>query len=124
MSRADLEIDLGSIDLASEEAETEVKRAGWFDTGKFPVAQFQSTAMNALGGDKYEVVGKLTLKGIVKELSIPVVLRTDPSGNSVVEGQFTLKRLEFRIGSGQWADPAVVSDDVLVRVRLVLARTG
>ena len=80
MSRADLEIDLASIDLASEEAEAEVQRAGWFDTGKFPVARFQSTAMKDLGSDKYEVVGKLTLKGTAKEMTIPVSLPHGPGG--------------------------------------------
>ena len=36
-------IELGSIDLASDESETEVKRPKWFDTAKFPVAKFVST---------------------------------------------------------------------------------
>ena len=33
-SRAEFEIDLASIDLASEESETEVRRPRWFDTAK------------------------------------------------------------------------------------------
>ena len=59
-SKAEFEIDLSSIDLASEESETEVKRPRWFDTAKFPVATFQSTAMKDLGGDRYEIAGTLT----------------------------------------------------------------
>src|SRR5207247_3973864 len=34
-SKADMDIELGSIDLASDESETEVKRPLWFDTAKF-----------------------------------------------------------------------------------------
>src|ERR1700690_3325862 len=63
-SKAELDIDLGSIDLASEESETEVRRPLWFDTSKFPVAHFASTGMKDLGGDKYQIDGKLTIKGI------------------------------------------------------------
>ena len=62
-SKADFEIDLGSIDLASEESETEVRRPRWFDTAKFPVATFQSTAIKDLGGERYEIAGKLTHEG-------------------------------------------------------------
>ncbi len=121
-SRAEFTIDLGSIDLASEESETEVMRPRWFDTAKFPVATFQSTLMKGLGGDKYEIAGKLTLKGIVRDETIPIEVKRDPAGNSVATGEFTIKRLDFKIGDGQWADPSVVADDVLVRVRMVLPR--
>jgi len=50
-----------------------------------------------------------------------VAMRKDAAGASVAEGQFVLKRLAFRIGDGPWADPSVVADDVLVRVRMTLA---
>jgi polyisoprenoid-binding protein YceI len=123
-SRADFEIDLASIDLASEESESEVRRPGWFDTAKFPVATFQSQAMKDLGGDRFEIAGRLTLKGTARDIAIPIQIRKDPAGNAVAEGQFTLKRLDFRVGDGPWADPAVVADDVVVRVRMVLPRAG
>ncbi len=123
-SRAEFEVDLASIDLASEESETEVGRPSWFDTARFPVAKFESTAMKDLGGEKYEVDGRLTLKGTVRDVAIPIEVKKDAAGNSVAAGQFTIKRLDFRIGEGQWADPSVVADDVLVRVRMVLPRAG
>ena len=122
--RAEFEVDLASIDLASEESETEIRRPRWFDTAKFPVATFQSTAMKDLGGDRYEVSGKLTLKGTVQDEKIPIEVKKDASGNSVATGEFTIKRLAFNIGDGQWADPSVVADDVIVRVRMVLPRAG
>jgi polyisoprenoid-binding protein YceI len=123
-SRADFEIDLGSIDLASEESETEIRRPRWFDTAKFPVALFQSSIVTNLGGERYEIAGKLTMKGTTRDVAIPVQIRKDASGNAVAEGQFTVKRLDFNVGNGPWSDPAVVADDVLVRVRMVLPRAG
>ena len=120
-SRADLEIDLGSIDLASEESETEVKGRVWFDTAKFPVAKFASSAIRQTGPDRYEIDGALTIKGVTKEAVIPIALKKDGSGNSVAEGSFTVKRLDFRVGAeGEWADPSTVANDVTVRVRMVL----
>ena len=123
-SKAEFEIDLASIDLASEESETEVRRPRWFDTAKYPVATFHSTAMKDLGGDRYEVAGKLTVKGTVKDETIPIEVKKDATGNSVATGEFTIKRGDFNIGDGQWADPSVVADEVLVRVRMVLPRAG
>jgi len=120
-SRAAFAIELASIDLASEEAEGEVRRPGWFDTAKFPVATFTSTAIRATGPDRYEIAGTLAIKGATRDVVVPVAMRKDAAGVSVAEGQFVLKRLAFRIGDGPWADPSVVADDVLVRVRMTLA---
>lgn len=119
-SKAEFDIDLGSIDLASEESETEVRRPLWFDTAKFPTAHFASSGMKDLGGDKYEIAGKLTIKGITKDVIVPIALKKDATGNSVAEGSFALKRLDYKIGEGTWADTDTVADEVVVRMRMVL----
>ncbi len=119
-SKADLEIELGSVDLASEETETEVKRPRWFDVAQFPVARFASTAIRETGVDRYEIAGQLSIKGTTRDVVVPVTLRRDVSGNSIADGQFTLRRLDFRLGDGQWADTDTVANDVVVRVRMVL----
>lgn len=119
-SKAELEIDLGSVDLASDESETELKGSLWFNTAKFPVAHFVSTSIRNVGGDRYEVAGKLTLKGITKDVVVPIELKKDATGNSVTEGSFALKRIDYKIGEGMWADTEMVADEVVVRIRMVL----
>ena len=121
-SRAEFDIELASIDLASEESEAELQKSEWFDTARFPLATFRSSAIKSLGGDRYEIAGKLAIKGVARDIAIPVQLRKDAAGNSVAEGQFTVKRLGYKIGEGPWSDPSAVADDVVVRVRIVLAR--
>lgn len=119
-SKADIDVDLTSIDLASDEAETEVRRPKWFDTARFPVAKFASSAIRGLGSDRYEIAGALTIKGITRDAAVPLTLKTDQAGNSVVEGSFTIKRLDYGIGEGEWADPDTIANEVVVRVRMVL----
>jgi len=119
-SKADIDVDLTSIDLASEESETEIKRPKWFDTAKFPTAKFVSSAVRAVGGDRYEVAGALTIKGITRDAVVPIVLKSDAAGNRLAEGSFTIKRLDYKIGEGEWADPDTVANEVTVRVRMVL----
>ena len=120
-SKAGFEIELASIDLASEESESEIRRPLWFDTAKYPVATFASTAIKDVGGDRYEIAGTLAMKGIARDVVVPVVLKRDAAGNSVAEGLFTVRRLAFNIGEGPWADTEAVADDVTVRVRIVLS---
>ena len=119
-SKAGFEIDLASVDLASEESEAEVRRPPWFDTARFPVATFASTGMRDLGGDRYEIAGRLSLKGVARDVVVPVAVKRDAAGNRVAEGEFKVRRLEFKLGEGQWADTATVANDVAVRVRMVL----
>ncbi|MFZ2523696.1 MAG: YceI family protein, partial [Candidatus Ferrigenium altingense] len=57
-ARAQIEVDLASIDTGSNEANDEVGGKQWFNTKAFPSAQFVSTGVKALGGNRYEVLGK------------------------------------------------------------------
>ena len=120
-SKAVLDIDLGSIDLASDESEAEAKGPLWFDTAKFPVAHFVSTAIRDLGANRYEVAGKLTLKGVTHDCVVPISVATDAGGNRIAQGAFSIPRLDYRIGEGEWADTGVVDNDIVVRVRIMLA---
>jgi len=123
-AKAVLDIDLGSIDLASDDSDAEAKGPLWFDTAKFPTAHFASTAIRDAGGNRYEIAGKLTIKGITHDCVVPVTVATDPAGNRVAEGSFAIKRLDYRIGEGEWADTNTVANDILVRVRIALAPGG
>ena len=120
-SKADFDVELASIDLASAESESEVKGAVWFNTAKFPVAHFASSSVRSTGPDRYEFAGTLAIKGTTRNVVVPVTVRKDAAGNAVAEGAFTVKRLEYKIGEGEWADPSTVADDVTVRIRMVLA---
>jgi polyisoprenoid-binding protein YceI len=120
-SRAEVEIDLDSVDLASEESEAEVKGKLWFDTARFPVARFVSSAIRATGPDRYEMTGALTIKGITRDAIVPIAIAKDAAGDRVAEGAFAVRRLDFHVGEGEWADPATVANEVQVRVRMVLA---
>jgi len=119
-SKAEFDIDLASIDLASSESEAEVKGAVWFDTARFSVAHFASTSIKNRGGDRYDVAGQLSMKGITRDAVVPIVVKSDAAGNRVAEGTFTVKRLEYKIGEGLWADTDTVANEVIVAVRIVL----
>ena len=118
-SRVAFTVDTGSASL-SREADAELVKPIWFNVPKFPQASFQSSAIKALGSGEYEVAGKLTIKGNAQDLMIPVMLARSGE-DTVATGQFTIKRLAFKIGEDEWADTSMVADDVLVKLRLVLS---
>jgi len=38
---------------------------------------------------------------------------------AVINGAFTLKRLDYGIGGGDWGDTSIVADEVEVKIHLV-----
>jgi len=110
-------IDLASVTLGAPEVEAELAKAIWFDSKKTPQASFASTAIKATGPGKYEVAGKLTIKGQTREIVVPITLAQAGSATTATGG-FVLKRLEFKIGDGEWADTSMVANDVQVKFKL------
>ncbi len=118
-SRARIAIDTDSVTLLTRDFTTEIKRRRWFDTANFPEAVFESTRFQALGENRYEISGTLTLKGVSQEIVVPLTLAAEGE-DLLAEGQFELKRLDFNIGDGPWADTDTVADEVQVRFKLRL----
>ena len=116
-------VDTGSATLGSPESDAELPKAAWFNVPKFPQASFQSTSVKPLGGGKYQVSGKLSIKGNAKDVEVPVTL-TQAAGLTTAIGQFTIKRLAFKIGEGEWSDTSMVADDVQVTFKLAISGMG
>jgi polyisoprenoid-binding protein YceI len=75
--------------------------------------------VKGLGGGKFEVSGKLSIKGNVRDIVVPVAL-TQSGPTTTAVGSFVLKRLAFKIGENEWADTSMVADDVQVRFKFAL----
>jgi polyisoprenoid-binding protein YceI len=118
-TKAQFEVELASIDMASEEGESEAKRKTWLNVEGFPKAKFVASSVKSIAPGKFEAAGPLTIKGTTQDIVAPFTL-TEAAGVRIVEGQFTLKRLTYKIGEGPWADTDTVADDVLVRFRFAL----
>jgi len=112
-------IDLASVSLGSPETEAEVAKSDWFNTKASPQATFQSTAVKPLGAGKFEVAGKLAIKGATHDVVVPVTL-AQAGGTTTATGAFTLKRLDFKIGDGDWKDTSMVANEVQVKFKLSL----
>lgn len=112
-------VDTSSAALGIPETDAELPTAPWFNVGTYPQATFQSTSLKGLGGGRFEATGKLSIKGNVRDVTVPVTL-TQSGATSVATGSFTLKRLDFKIGEGEWTDTSMVANDVQVKFKLTL----
>ncbi|WPN45330.1 MULTISPECIES: YceI family protein [unclassified Pseudomonas] len=117
VAHAALTIDLASIDIDSSDAKTELQKPAWFDTQNFPKAVFESTAIQDLGNDRYTFTGNLTLRGQTRQVIVPVVLKSE-NAIGIFDGELILKRDDFKMGEGEWAD-SMVSNDINIRFRMV-----
>jgi polyisoprenoid-binding protein YceI len=122
-SRIAFSIDIGSAALGSPESEAELVKPDWFNTKAFPQATFQSTAVKSAGPGKYEVAGKLAIKGASRDVTVPVAL-AQAGANTTASGSFVIKRLDFKIGDGDWKDTSMVANDVQVKFKLTLTGVG
>ena len=112
-------IDLASAALGSPETEAELVKPDWFSAKLFPQATFASSTVKATGPGRFEVAGKLTIKGASQDVVVPVAL-AQTGANTMASGVFVIKRLDFRIGDGDWKDTSLVANDVQVKFKLTL----
>lgn len=121
-SKASVEIDIPSFDLGDAEINKEVLKKEWFNAAQFPKASFVSStikpAAGAPAGSKYDVTGKLTIKGKTVDVSFPLTVKKEGAGQ-VFDGALPIKRLAFNIGEGEWKDTSTVADEVIIKFRVV-----
>lgn len=116
-AKATVDIDTASLDLGEAEMNKEVAKKEWFNAAQFPKASFISSSIKAAGAGKFNVTGKLTIKGKTTDVSFPLTVKAE-AGKQVFEGAVPIKRLTYNIGEGEWKDTSTVADDVIIKFRV------
>lgn len=83
-SNINVTIDAASINTNSEQRDTHLKSADFFDVENHKELSFKSTSFTQVENDEYELTGMLTIKGISKEIVLDVEfggVNKDPWGN-------------------------------------------
>jgi polyisoprenoid-binding protein YceI len=113
---------IDSVDTQDAERDGTLKSADLFDAQAYPAATFvaKSLARTASG---LEAVGKLTIRGIARDLRLPLTLKPTASGLEL-SGQVSIKRLDFGVGQGEWKSTESVGDEVKVQYKVALVRAS
>ncbi len=117
-AKFDVSIDVTSAATGNADYDGQLKTADFFDFAKFPKAHFVTRAFRK-EGDKVLADGTLTIRDQSKPVTLAVTFATAGSG-ATLDVTTTLKRLDFGVGSGDWADTAVIANEVPVTAHLVL----
>ena len=117
-SSIDMQVDVASIS-AGEDVDPEAVKPDWLDAAGHPQARFVSRGIKSLGAGRYQATGTLSIKGANRDIVVPFDFKEQATGASV-DGRFTLKRADYKIGEGEWSAFDVVANDVIVKFHLVV----
>jgi polyisoprenoid-binding protein YceI len=118
----DVVVQMSSIDSGDQERDDTLKSPDLFSTAKYPQAHYVATQVVRTAAG-YEAVGKLTLRGVTRDLRVPFTFRTATENGTAVgymSGKTSIKRLDYGVGQGDWRATDQVGNDVGVSFALRL----
>jgi len=121
-------IQAGSIDTGVTDRDAHLRSTDFFAVEQYPAITFRSTAIAPKGNDEFEVTGDLTMRGITRQVAIPVSYlgaAVDPWGNQKIafEGEVTLNRKDYGLTWNAALETGgfLVGDDVKVSLSVQAA---
>jgi polyisoprenoid-binding protein YceI len=99
-SSVEATIDVSSITTRDEKRDEHLRSADFFEVETYPAITFKSTSVKKSGGDSYDVVGDLTIRGVTRPVTLKTTFNgigTSPWGQSVAgfEADTEISRKEF-----------------------------
>lgn len=124
-SRFFFEIQTDSVDTGIAKRDKHLQSSDFFDTGKYPVMTFESTKITDMGKNIFQVLGTFTVKGVPYQLALPFTfegIKDHPAakGKEVIglNGEVTIDRLAYKVGTGKFYEMGVVDKDVEILVSI------
>lgn len=121
-SRFEVKIELASVNTQDRERDGIIKGPDLFAVEQYPLATYVAERFEHRGGAKFAAFGKLTLRGVTREVPIEFTFEINDTG-AWLKGTGKLKRLDFGVGQGEWKDTSGVADEVLVKYALLLTKS-
>ncbi|CAE7722296.1 yceJ [Symbiodinium necroappetens] len=126
-SRVAVVIDIASVNSESKDRDDTIRSAALFDVAQWPEARFMAEGFTALGGDRFEAAGNLTMRDVTLPVVLPFTLTiTEEAGvrRARASGELEVSRLDYGVGQGLWADTSVVGEAVVIRIDIAASRAG
>ena len=115
-------IEAKSVDTGIKQRDDHLRSPDFFDVAKYPEISFSGQKVQKQG-DRYVLVGKFTMHGVTKDVSLPVTVNgpiVDPYGKSRIGIEIitTLNRQDYGINWSKTLDNGglVVGDDVKIEI--------
>ena len=128
-SSVTLTIEVASVNTYEPHRDAHLKEPDFFDAAKYPEIRFVSRKVTRRSDGTWEVRGDLTMKGVTKEVLLPVTFGgiTRDSWErerAVFDASLTLNRQDWGLNWSKLLDEGgyVMSDEVTLYVRLEATR--
>jgi len=116
-SKLDVVIPLTGASTGNGDRDSTLSGADFFNVAKFAQARYTATKFRSLGGNQYAADGSLSLRGVSKPVTL--TFTWTPGAQPVLNGKATVKRLDFGVGGGDWADTKTIPNEVAVSTKVV-----
>ncbi|ALR01726.1 YceI family protein [Xylella fastidiosa] len=113
----DVTIPLTHAKTGDKDRDSTLQSADFFNVSKFATGHYQASKFHALGHDKYATDGTLELHGMTKPVTL--TFTWTPGTQPVLNGKATVNRLDFGIGSGDWADIKIIPNETAISTKVV-----
>lgn len=128
-SSVEFTVKVGSVNTQIEQRDDHLRSDDFFSAAQYPDMTFSSTRIRHAGDERYVMEGELTIKSVTREVEIPFTYlgkgKNPLDENQKVAGfeaRFTVNRLDYNVGTGQFAELGVVGEEVSVLVTLTLLK--
>ena len=116
-------VQIASLDTQDKDRDSTLAGADLFDTQTFPTATYVADSITRSSNGKLEAVGKLTLRGVTRDLRIPFVITPTATGLELT-GEMSIKRLDYGVGQGEWQSTEWVGDTVKLQYKVALVEAA
>jgi polyisoprenoid-binding protein YceI len=130
-STVEATIDASSIDTGTAQRDDHLRSADFFDVERFPEIRFRSTRIDQLGGDRYRLIGELTIREVTRQIELDAEYGgrgKDPWGNERVgfTAKTALDRKDFGLKWNQVLETGgvLVSDRVEIELEVQAVRAA
>lgn len=117
-AKLDVSIPLAGAKTGSEDRDSTLQTHDFFNVARFAQARYTASTIRSLGNGQYAADGTLQLRGVSKPVTL--TFSWTPGARPVLSGKAMVKRLDFGIGQGDWADTGAIPDAVAISTRVVL----
>ena len=105
-----------------------LKSADFFDVANHPTSTLKITSFKKISGDKYDLKGQLTLRGITKEVSTTATLKKDLKKNTLKASMVIDRTLfDVKYGSGKFfkgLGDKMIADDIRIKATIITNTDG
>ena len=121
-AHADIRVKIASVSTGSKERDQYIVMPAWLDAESFPESRFVTSKIEKTGENHYNAFSELTLHGVSLPVEFPfsLIISKDENGDkqAQMQGDFTINRLDFGVGTGEWNDPKLVANSLFVTVSI------